>query len=181
MTSAGNHSTGRSFSLPGRSPGRGLTLLALLLMLSACGFQPRGESVRSVAALGPLWLTGLADHHPFLRELRHELLATQGSLADSPEQAQAVLRVRRLDSEREVFSVNANNKAVEYEVTHTLVFSLERPAGKTLLDGETLTSRHLVYDPGGELLGRSREAALQRQDAWRDLSRRLINRLAAHQ
>ena len=149
----------------------------LLLALSACGFHPRGEAVTVPAGLQPLYLAGLPDYHPFMRELRRRLEQRGVRLADAPADAGGVVRIS-LKRESRIFSVNANNQAVEYEYLFTLGFRAEQPPGTAAGKGE-LQARRIVYAPGGELLGRVREGQMREKDVYADLARRLIRRLAA--
>ncbi|HHH12821.1 MAG TPA: hypothetical protein ENJ98_01150 [Thiolapillus brandeum] len=152
-------------------------LLLAVLLLAGCGFQPRGEVTRPPAAMEPLLLRGLAEHHPFLRELRRQLERAGVQLATSADEAGGVLRIS-LKQESRIFSVNANNAAVEYEYLFTLRFDAEQPPGTSAGSGE-LQARRIVYAPGGQLLGRVREGEMRRRDVYSDLARRLIRRLAA--
>ncbi len=162
----------------GRLPALAL-LVFIALSLGGCGFHARGQSGSGAAsAAAPVLLAGLPSGNLFLRELRHQLQLANVSITDDPRQAATVLRLEPMDRKRSVFSVNANNKVVEYEIRLRLRFRIEHPPGRK---GEMqyLESRYLAYDPGGQLLGRTREARLRQEDAWRDMSRRLIERLGA--
>jgi LPS-assembly lipoprotein len=162
---------------PGRMPAFGL-LLVLGLSLSACGFHARGQSGADASAAGPVFIAGLPAGDLFVRELHHQLQLADVAIADNPKEAATVVRLGPVDRKRSVFSVNANNKVVEYEIRLRLPFRIEHPPGRK---GEMqyLESRYLAYDPGGQLLGRTREARLRQNDAYRDMSRRLIDRLGA--
>lgn len=157
---------------------KGWFLLLMLVLLSACGFHPRGETARPAAAISPVYITGLPQHNPFVRELRHQLQLGGASLTEARDQAATVLDLGELDHKRSVFSVNANNKVVEYEIERGLRFSVERPPGNRVLKNQELSTRYIVYDPGGQLLGRTREAELRTRDAYRELAHRLLNRLS---
>jgi len=157
---------------------KGVTLLLLLALLSGCGFHPRGETTRPATAISPVFITGLPDSNRFVRALRHQLALSGVSLATDASQAATILHLSKLDRWRSVFSVNANNKAVEHEIRHSLRFSVEHPPGNRVLNNQELNARYIVYDPGGELLGRTREAELRTQDAYRGLAQRLITRLS---
>ncbi len=157
---------------------KGLSLLLLLILLSACGFHPRGETARPAAAISPVYITGLPQHNPFVRELRHQLQLGGVSLTEARDQAATIIELGQMDHKRSVFSVNANNKVVEYEIERGLRFSVERPPGNRVLKNQELSTRYIVYDPGGQLLGRTREAELRTRDAYRELVQRLLNRLS---
>ncbi len=153
-------------------------LFCLALFLTACGFHPRGESARPSAAVSPVFITGLAASHPFVRELIHELQLSGVRVTPVADQAATILHLGRLDQQRSVFSVNANNKAVEHEIRRSLRFSVEHPPGSRVIDNQELSTRYIVYDPGGQLLGRTREAELRTRDAYRELAQRLVTRLS---
>lgn len=157
---------------------KSLFFLAILVLLNACGFHPRGEAARPAAAISPVFIAGLPQHNPFVRELRHQLKLNGVSLAATPDQAATILDLGELDYQRSVFSVNANNKVVEYEIERSLHFGVERPPGNTVLKNQQLSTRYIVYDPGGQLLGRTREAELRAIDAYRELAQRLVTRLS---
>lgn len=157
---------------------KAIFFLGALLLLGACGFQPRGESARPASTVSPVFITGLPGHNPFVRELRQQLQISGVSLATAQDQAATVLHLQKLDRKRSVFSVNANNKVVEYEIRRSLRYSIERPPGNKAVKNQELSTRYIVYDPGGELLGRTREAELRTRDAYRELAQRLVTRLS---
>ena len=155
--------------------------LLLLTMLSGCGFHPRGESARPAADISPLFISGLPARNPFVKELRHQLQISGVRVTDQRDQAATLLRLGKLERKRSVFSVNANNKVVEYEIRRKLSFSIERPPGTPVLHNQELNTRNIVYDPGGELLGRTREAELRTADSYRELAQQLINYIGKSQ
>ena len=157
---------------------RTAALIWLPLVLTACGFHPRGESARPSSVISPVYITGLSDRNPFVQELIHQLQLNGISITSTADNAASILHLSRLKQHRSVFSVNANNKAVEHEITRSLHFSVEHPPGNRVLNDQELSTRYIVYNPGGELLGRTREAELRRQDAYRELAQRLLSRLS---
>ncbi len=158
--------------------GRVWLLLLTALLVTACGFQPRGQTPRPPARMEPLRIQGLTEWHPFVRELRNRLEQAGTVLTDDPKAAAGLLRVGPLERRSRVFSVNARNSAVEYEYLFILSYRVEAPPG-TLVDQGTLETRRIVYAPGGELLGRVREGEVRERDVYAELARRLIRRLAA--
>ncbi len=162
----------------GSGSARGAFFLLMLVLLGACGFHPRGESARPAAAISPVFISGLAEHHPLVRELRRQMQDSGVRLTAEQSQAATILRLGKPHRKRSVFSVNANNKAVEYEVRRSLRFSVEHPPGNGVLNDEELDTSYIVYNPGGELLGRAREEELRIRDAYRELAGRLVTRLS---
>ncbi|BAO45639.1 LPS-assembly lipoprotein LptE [Thiolapillus brandeum] len=156
---------------------KGFFVLALTLFLGACGFHPRGGNGVDASGAGPVFIVGLAPGNLFVRELRHQLQLVDVAVTDDSSEAATVLRLGEIDRKRAVFSVNANNKVVEYEIRLRLPFRIEHPPGRKA-EEQYLERRYLAYDPGGQLLGRTREARLRQNDAYREMARQLIQRLA---
>lgn len=149
----------------------------LLLMLAGCGFQPRGESARPAANLSPVIITGQAEHTPFHRVLS-EALDDAGVSLGNRDSAVTRIHVLRQKSKRLVLSVDERGKTVEFELEESLEYRLTHPVGSTPTPVRKLVSRRILYNPGTQLLGRSREQAMLRQDMYQELSRQLINHLA---
>ena len=162
--------------LQGLRPAMLLMLILLSLFLGSCGFHPRGQYGPGASSAGPVYIAGLPPGNLFVRELRHQLQLAAVPTTDDPGEAATVLRLGGIDSKRSVFSVNANNKVVEYEIRLRLPFRIEHPPGHKA-EQQYLERRYLAYDPGGQLLGRTREARLRQDDAYREMARQLIDRL----
>lgn len=89
------------------------------------------------------------------------------------------LRIRLLsqDSERQVLSLDNRAKQIEYELREILTYRI-RADRKPSAGDKRLVARRILYNPPEQLLGRSREELLLKQDMYRELSRKLINQLA---
>ena len=149
----------------------------LLLILTGCGFQPRGQSAQPAAALGPAIITGVAEHSPFYRILAEEL-DNSGVALGNRETAVTRIHIMRLKSDRLVLSVDERGKTVEYELTENLEYRLTHPPESPPSASRLLSARRILFNPGTQLLGRSREEVMLRKDMYRDLSKQLINHLA---
>ncbi len=152
-------------------------LLLLLGLLAGCGFQPRGVNDVDLSALGPVRILGQGESNPLVRELRYQLQQAGAQVIDTTDGAATLIRIHQLKRKSSVFSVDKRNKALEYEVDHRVTYSVESPPGKMRLNHQQLRNRSIVYAPGGALLGRIREAELQKSDAYRDLVQQLLQRL----
>ncbi len=158
---------------------RWLILIFGLLSLSACGFQPRGQANIPASHLSPIMVSGLASHHAFYRELSHQLELAGASLTQDARAANTLLKIHKQKSSRRVLSVDSRNKTVEYEIEESLEYSIrlspDTPAGDPLF----LSTNRILFNPGDQILGRDREETLLREDMYKQLSRLLINQLAA--
>ncbi len=154
-------------------------LILALLSLSACGFQPRGQANKPAPHLSPLLVTGLATHHPFYRELSHQLELAGVTLTTDSESASSLLKIHKQKTRHRVLSVNSRSKTVETEIEESLEYSFQLPPGTTLGEPRFIGTNRILFDPGTQTLGRDREETLLQADMYKQLSRLLINQLAA--
>jgi LPS-assembly lipoprotein len=159
-----------------KSHARVFWLLVAGLALSACGFQPRGSVPAPAAMLTPLAITGIAADTPLYIALQRRLGA---ALSQDPAQAAAFLVISDLESRRELLTVDARNKANEFELIESLVFVVRRGGSDSA--PQRLSASRLHYEPGTAVLARSREAEELRQAMREELADRLLHRLAAWQ
>ncbi len=152
--------------------------LVLATMCSACGFQLRGQATQLVNLGGPLQLAGLAIQDPLYTELR-QALRVAGAEAGSEPGGAAVLRISGRQSTRRVLSVDTRNKALEYELEESFLFSVHGADGSERVPEQRLRALRVIFNPEDEVLGRNREEDLLRGDMRRDLANRLVERLAA--
>ena len=152
--------------------------LILAVMCSGCGFQLRGQATRLVNLGGPLQLAGLAIQDPLYTELRQALNVAGAEVGSDPG-GTAVLRISDRQSTRRVLSVDTRNKALEYELEESFVFSVHGADGSEWVPEQRLRALRVIFNPEDEVLGRNREEDLLRGDMRRDLANRLAERLAA--
>ena len=156
-----------------------LLLIAPMLSLVACGFHPRGQEMAPAAQLSPIRVSGLASHHSLYRQLTHQLETAGADLARSEEEANTLLIIHRQKTDRRVLSVDSRNKRVEYEIEESLEYSIQHPPGTSRGDRLFLSVNRILFNPGIQILGRDREETLLQEDMYKQLSRLLMNQLAA--
>ncbi len=158
---------------------RWLPLIFVLLSLSACGFHPRGQAMAPSTQLSPVLVSGLPAHHPFYRELTHQLELSGVDLTTDQQAASTLLKIHSQKTNRRILSVNARNKTVEYEIEESLEYSIQHPQGASVGEHQFLKANRILFNPGIQILGRDREETLLRADMHKQLARLLINQLAA--
>ena len=156
-----------------------LPLIFVLLSLTACGFHPRGQAMAPSPQLSPALVSGLPVHHPFYRELTHQLELSGVDLTTDKQAASTLLKIHSQRADRRILSVNARNKTVEYEIEESLEYSVQRPPGTQEGEHLFLKANRILFNPGIQILGRDREENLLRADMYKQLARLLINQLAA--
>jgi LPS-assembly lipoprotein len=153
-----------------------LGAVALLVLLSACGFHLRGD-----VELPPLLQdTYIESDDPFTgiaRPLRAQLERSGATVLETRDQASAVLRIIGERSENRVLSVGSSGKATEYELFNQVVFSLSDAAGKVLVGPQTVRmTRDLTFDET-ELLGKLSEAEGIHRQMLDSLARQILTRI----
>jgi outer membrane lipopolysaccharide assembly protein LptE/RlpB len=162
------------YRLRASAPLRFIILLGLTLTFSACGFQPRGQVPAPAATLLPLAITGIDHDTPLYIALQHRL---GKDLSADAGQAAAVLTISAVHSGRELLTVDARNKANEYQLVESLVFRI-RQGGRESAP-QTLSAQRIHYAPGTAVLAHNREEAELRQAMREQLADQLLQRLAA--
>lgn len=154
-------------------------LLLGMLSLSACGFQPRGQASIPATHLSPILVSGLPAHHAFYRELSHQLELAGASLTLDAGAANALLKIHQQKTSRRVLSVDSRNKTAEYEIGESLEYSIRTSPDNPAGEHQFLSTNRILFNPSDQILGRDREETLLREDMYKQLSRLLINQLAA--
>lgn len=165
----GNRSVGAS----GR--GRGWTLrvagLALLMLLSACGFQMRGTTPLPFDSL----YVGIPQNSRFGAEVRRAIAAAspETKLVETPQGAAAQLQqIRNSRSMREV-SLNAQGRVEEYELGLVFTFRVVDAKGHALLPDTTLEAyREMPYN---DQVVQAKEG--QAESLYRNMEQSLVSRI----
>ena len=156
-----------------------LSAVLLSLLLGGCGFQPRGQATDAASLPSPIFIAGINPYSELARELQRQLAIAGVDVATSAAEGAAVLRIARWDRDSRLLSVNSRNRAVEFQLEESALFSLRAQDGSQLVgeQGEQVT--RIQYSPETTVLGSSREAELLRGDMRRELAERIVRRLAA--
>jgi len=154
-----------------------LFVLACLLLLQACGFQPRGKTSLP-ASVQAIHIDTNDRYSPFYRQLTTVVRRNGVKLTADPDAADAVIRVSRDDTGRRVLSVSTRNVPAEYDVFYTVSYAI-LVDGAVVLEPQTLTlNRDYTYEPT-QVLGKTREEEEIRNALAADLAGLVTRRLDA--
>jgi LPS-assembly lipoprotein len=152
-----------------------LTLLSLVLLLAACGFQLRGEADLPAEMAN----TQLVVDDPYSTLARRvtTLLEQNGVNFVEGSKATAILEIPVNQVVTNVLTIGDNARVREYRITHTVQFRLVDAGGTELLTLQTLAqSREVSFDEQ-KILASSREQEYLKQDLAEDIARLLVSRL----
>lgn len=165
--------------LPGRRFRAALLPAALAVTAAGCGFQLQGAGVLP-DVVATTYVEAPQRFTEFHTRLTDALTAQGVELAESRDDAGAVLRILEDTTGQRVLSVSARNTPQEYEVFYAVAITLEA-GGTALIDNEFLVAtRSYSYDPT-QVLGMSAEEQVLREALAEDLARRVLRRIAGVQ
>lgn len=156
------------------------TVLGLLLvvLLSACGFQLRGQ-IELPPGLERIQVTGLSQNHALRRQLERFLEANGVEIVDDPKAEVARLDLSRYRQEKEILVVGTDGRVREYRLMSAVNASLRSAEGEIKLPSTQFdVFRDFIYDPD-DVLGKAEEEKQLREDMISDLSRQVIQSLGS--
>ena len=152
-----------------------LLALACTLLLTACGFQLRGD-----ADLPPeMKKTQLVidDQYSTLARRVKTMLEQNGVRFVGPDEATAILEIPENQVVTNVLTIGNNARVQEYRITHTVEFMLSDAQGNVILPAQTLRqTREISFDEQA-ILATSREQEYLQEDLAENLARLLVTRL----
>jgi len=150
--------------------------MALCAMLTACGFQLRGQAAipfQTVRVETPGFSAFANDLERAIRS------GSKARIVDTRDQAEAVIQIIGESQERYILSLSSGGKVREFELRYRVAYRLTDRAGADLaLPGEIVLRRDMTYDDTLVLAKESEEALLFR-DMRTDAVRQMLRRLSA--
>ncbi len=153
-------------------------LLLLVLALTACGFQLRGEA-RLPPDMAQTWLDVPDRNSSFARELALRLRADGIEVLDEPAEHSAVLRIHGERLRSQPLTISGQARVREFLLAFDLDFELLDADGEPLIARETLRlTREYSFDEQS-ILAASREEEFLRAELRQAMASRLMRRLEA--
>ena len=151
--------------------------LVLAVLAAGCGFHLRG-AVDLPPAFAAIHLTGPAAAGATGRALAAALAEGGARTVATRGEADAVLEVIAAAARRRVASVDAQGRATEYELRHTLTFRVTDGEGRELLPEQTVVrTGDFLFNPDN-VLGAADEEALLRRRLLEESARLAVGRMA---
>lgn len=152
-------------------------ILALLLLLQACGFHLRGP-LELPPVLEVPYIQSDRPYQGISKVLRQQLRLAGAETTDDLAQATGVLNVLAERSQRRILSVGSTGRATEYELFEEVTFSVTDTQGNQLMRPQSVSMvRSLTFDEN-ELLGKVSEAEKVQGEMRQDLSRQILTRIS---
>lgn len=155
-----------------------MRILAILMLglLTACGFQLRGQAKLPFETL----YISIPDESPMGIELRRNIAAgTDTKLVRSAGEAQAILDLVSEEQNKSILSFDASGRVREYRLRYVLAFRVHDARGRDYLPrSEIRVTREISYSDT-QVLSKESEEQLLYREMQRDMVQQILRRLAA--
>ncbi len=153
-----------------------LLILFCATLLSACGFQLRGEVDLPYSSI----YIALPESNTLRAKLARNISAgSKTALVNSAKESQAVLGIAGDSMVKNILSLNSAGRVREYQLVRTFDFRVYDPTGRDLIPpGQIVVKRDITFDDS-QVLSKQAEEVLLIKDMEDDLVQQLLRRLAA--
>ncbi len=153
-----------------------LLLPVALAGLSACGFALRGTQQLPY----PTIALNFPANSPLGTELARNIrTGTRTQIVDDPAKAAAVFELIGEIRDREIITLNAQGRAIEYSLRDRLTFRLRDAQGHEVIEPTELKAQRDISFNDSQRLSKESEETLLYRDMQTDLVQQLLRRIAA--
>lgn len=159
-----------------------VSVAAVAVSLSACGFQLRGSTGHYNLPFNKIYI-GLPVSSPLAIDMKRNIRAIGGTqIAEAAAEADGVFEVLSDPDKtrsKSILSLNTNGRVREYSLNYTITFRVRDNQGNQLLAPTTINlTRAQTYDEA-QVLAKEVEAEALYRDMEKDLVSQLLRRMAA--
>lgn len=151
--------------------------LALLCMLTACGWHLRGSEPLPVE-LSKIYLKIENEQSEFARNLKRALRASGVELVAEQSESPYTLQIGQFENDRRTISTSDRGKPAEYELSQALTFQVSHAGEIIKGPSRLMTERVYLFDPEN-IAGAVEEEALIRGEMQRELAAQLLRQYRA--
>ena len=151
-------------------------LLAMLCLLSACGFHLRGASqfpFKTIAVVG-------SESTPLGAAIRRNLKGQENTqLLENENEADVVLQILNERPEKVILSLTVQGLVREYTLNSYLTYQVRNSYGKIYLPPTTIVLHRVISYNENVVLSKAAEEAMLYKDMQGDLVQQVVRRLSA--
>jgi LPS-assembly lipoprotein len=153
-----------------------LLVLMLSLLLAACGFHLRGQGAFAMP-FQKLYVQSANDYAPFINDLKSAFQRNHVQITDTPEQAQLTLQIVSEAAGKQILSLNAAGRVIEYRLQYYISLrAYDQKQQEWLAAQEITLMRILPYDDT-QILAKQQEEALLYQNMRSDAVEQVLRRM----
>jgi len=155
-----------------------LIAAALILLLSGCGFQMRGQA-NLPPGLEKMTISGLDTYDQLVIVLSRYLRANGVQVNGHGDTDATELRLSGFKQDKEILVVGTDGRVREYRLFTRVTMSVQDKDKGLDLPAERITvKRDLLWNPD-DVLGKTEEERVLREEMVRDLAQRIVERLGS--
>lgn len=154
---------------------KNLISVAFLVLFSACGFHLR-QPVELPPGMNKVYVEGISQYSPFLSYFYQAIRLSDGHLTSDLASAGLVLNVLDEQLHRREVSLSESGKANEYELSYGLIYEVRTPEGEIISPRQTIYVLRDYFNPQINVIGKSEEEHLIRQEMYKEAVRTLLRR-----
>jgi len=155
-----------------------LNILAITLLLSACGFHPQG-AMHLTPAMQHLYIKTSDPYGHLTRYLEQTLKMSGVQIASSPQQATVLLDIINEKADQELTGVSGTQQTRQYNFTLQVTYQLTDNKGNILIEPQTISETRTIPIQANQTLGGSNEASSQYQQMRRSITQSILTRLSS--
>lgn len=153
-----------------------MAVVWLAMLAAGCGFKLRGEDLLP-ATMQRVHLVAADLNSPLVQKLEQALRQAGAEIVRERANATSTLRILSDVADERVLSVSAQGQPQEFELYHTVVFSLSNMEGM-LLEPTSLTLTRDYFFDEQDILGKAEDAEFLRDALAEDVARTIVRRAA---
>jgi LPS-assembly lipoprotein len=147
-------------------------ILALALLLSACGYHLRG-AMELPAGVKNVYLQGGSAQ--LQEQFNNAMKISSVPLASSPETAGIIVRIFDEDNQRRVLSLGASGTANDFELSYRFDYELVDSKNKVLMPRQPVEIKREYYNNQLAIIAKDNEEAVILNEMYQQAVRSIVN------
>jgi len=154
-------------------------MVAMAMMLSACGFQLRGSNSQGNLPFRTIYLA-ISDTSPLGNELKRYIRASgETAVVTEPQTAQAIVELLSETRDRIILSLNTQGRVREYSLLYKVRLRIKDNKDNELLAPTEIVLKRNISFNEAQIIAKEKEEELLYRDIQSDLVQQILRRLAA--
>jgi LPS-assembly lipoprotein len=153
-----------------------LLLVTCCVLLTACGFQLRGQAMLPFETL---FISAPAGH-PIGTDLKRLIKAgTKTQIVNKAKDAQATLEIISVTNDKEIMSVSGGGRVREFELRYRVSFRLIDSKGVELIPVNEIALRRIIPFTDAQVVAKEGEEAMLVREMQGDSAAQIVRRMEA--
>jgi LPS-assembly lipoprotein len=153
-----------------------LLLVTCCVLLTACGFQLRGQAMLPFETL---FISAPAGH-PIGTDLKRLIKAgTKTQIVNKAKDAQATLEIISVTNDKEIMSVSGGGRVREFELRYRVSYRLIDSKGVELIPVNEIALRRIIPFTDAQVVAKEGEEAMLVREMQGDSAAQIVRRMEA--